>query len=85
MRGDLGFSIFTNHPVSLTDRPAHRADHRAHLCAISSSACFAFPLGVVAAWKAGSWVDRAVMASRCSASRFPAFVLGYVLILVFSL
>ena len=45
----------------------------------------AVPLGVVAAARAGSWVDRAVMAFSVLGFSVPVFVLAYLLILVFSI
>src|SRR5229473_2047603 len=45
----------------------------------------AVPLGVLAAWKAGSWVDRTIMAFAVFAFSLPVFVVGYVLAFVFAL
>ncbi len=45
----------------------------------------AVPLGVVAAWKAGSWVDRTIMTFAVFAFSLPVFVVGYVLAYVFAL
>src|SRR5206468_6686886 len=45
----------------------------------------AVPLGVVAAWKAGSWVDRVIMAFAVFGFSLPVFVVGYVLAYVFAL
>jgi peptide/nickel transport system permease protein len=45
----------------------------------------AVPLGVVAAWKAGSLLDRAIMAFAVFGFSLPVFVVGYVLAYVFAL
>jgi peptide/nickel transport system permease protein len=45
---------------------------------------FAIPLGVIAAWKAGTAIDRAVMLLAVAGFSLPSFVLAYCLILVFS-
>src|SRR4029077_12027948 len=45
----------------------------------------AVPLGVLAAWKAGSWGDRTIMAFAVFAFSLPVFVVGYVLAFVFAL
>jgi peptide/nickel transport system permease protein len=45
----------------------------------------AVPLGVVAAWKAGSWVDRTIMAFAVFGFSVPVFVVGYLLAYVFAL
>jgi peptide/nickel transport system permease protein len=55
------------------------------ICAMLISVAIAVPLGVLAAWKAGSWVDRAVMAFAVLGFSFPTFVIGYVLIFAFAL
>lgn len=82
---DLGTSIFTNLPV--TSLIAQRIEPTLSLMAITLvlTIVVAVPLGVVAAWKAGSWVDRAVMAFAVSAFSLPVFVVGYVLAYVFAL
>ena len=45
----------------------------------------AVPLGVVAAWKAGTWIDRAIMGFAVFGFSLPVFVVGYVLAYVFAL
>src|ERR1700710_519679 len=45
----------------------------------------AVPLGVVAAWKAGTLVDRAIMAFAVFGFSLPVFVVGYVLAYAFAL
>jgi len=45
----------------------------------------AVPLGVLAAWRHGSWVDRALMGFSTIGFSVPVFVLGYLLIYLFSL
>jgi peptide/nickel transport system permease protein len=45
----------------------------------------AVPLGVVAAWKAGSLLDRAIMGFAVFGFSLPVFVVGYVLAYVFAL
>ena len=86
LHGDLGTSIFTNLPVTPHDRAAHRADAVAdgadHAC---SRSLVAIPLGVLAAWKHGSWIDRAVMVLAVFGFSVPVFVLGYVLAYIFAL
>jgi peptide/nickel transport system permease protein len=45
----------------------------------------AIPLGVVAAWKQGSWIDSAVMVLAVFGFSTPVFVMGYILAYVFAL
>jgi peptide/nickel transport system permease protein len=85
LHGDLGTSIFTNLPVS--SLIAQRIEPTLSLMAITLvlTLVVAVPLGVVAAWKAGSWVDRTIMAFAVFAFSLPVFVVGYVLAYVFAL
>ncbi|HKO09524.1 MAG TPA: ABC transporter permease [Alphaproteobacteria bacterium] len=84
LHGDLGISIFTNLPV--TRLIAQRLEPTAVLTIATMivAIAVAIPIGVVAAWKAGSWIDRAVMGFAVLGFSLPAFVLAYLLILVFA-
>jgi len=58
LHGDLGISIFTNLPVAklIAQRVEPTVTLTISTLIISVSA--AIPMGVVAAWKAGAWIDR---------------------------
>ncbi len=45
----------------------------------------AVPLGVLAAWKQGSWIDRAVMVFAVSGFSMPVFWLGFLLVYIFAI
>jgi peptide/nickel transport system permease protein len=49
------------------------------------SLIFAIPMGVIAAWKHGTWIDRSVMMTAVLGFSTPVFVIGYVLAYVFAL
>jgi peptide/nickel transport system permease protein len=85
LHGDLGTSIFTNLPVA--SLIAQRIEPTLSLMTLTLilTIVVAVPLGVVAAWKAGSWMDRAIMAFAVSAFSLPVFVVGYILAYVFAL
>src|SRR5580700_11347903 len=85
LHGDLGTSIFTSLPVS--SLIAQRIEPTLSLMAITLvlTIIIAVPLGVVAAWKAGSWVDRTIMTFAVFGFSLPVFVVGYVLAYVFAL
>jgi len=85
LHGDLGTSIFTNLPVSALI--AQRIEPTLSLMVLTLvlTILVAVPLGVVAAWKAGSWVDRTIMAFAVFAFSLPVFVVGYLLAYVFAL
>ena len=85
LQGDLGTSIFTNLPV-LT-MIAQRVEPTLSLMAVTLCLAItvAVPLGVLAAWKAGTWIDRAVMAFAVFGFSVPVFVIAYLLSFVFAL
>jgi peptide/nickel transport system permease protein len=85
LHGDLGTSIFTNLPVS--HLIAQRLEPTASLTLLTLflAVAVAVPLGVIAAARAGSWIDRSVMAFSVLGFSVPVFVLAYILILVFSI
>ncbi|MCW8086058.1 ABC transporter permease [Sabulicella glaciei] len=84
-RGDLGISIFTNLPVSTMI--AQRVEPTLSLCLVTLllAISVAVPLGVVAAWKQGTLIDRAVMGFAVLGFSVPVFVVGYLLAYVFAL
>jgi peptide/nickel transport system permease protein len=84
-QGDLGTSIFTNLPV--TQLIAQRVEPTVALtlCTLIVSIVIAVPLGVIAAARAGGWVDRMVMAISVMGFSVPVFVLAYLLIGLFSI
>jgi len=84
LHGDLGTSIFTNLPV--THLIAQRVEPTLSLtlCTLLVSIVVALPLGVLAAAKAGTWLDRGVMAFSVLGFSVPVFVIAYGLILTLS-
>jgi peptide/nickel transport system permease protein len=85
LHGDLGTSIFTNLPVS--HMIAQRVEPTLSLMLLTTliAVVLAVPLGVLAAWKQGSLIDRAVMVMAVLGFSVPVFVIGYVLAYVFAL
>ena len=85
MHGDLGTSIFTNLPVTHLIAQRIEPTLALTLCTLFISVCIAVPLGVIAAARAGTWVDRVVMAFSVFGFSVPVFVLAYILIGTFSI
>ncbi len=85
LHGNLGNSIFTNLPVS--HMIAQRIEPTLSLMVLTTviAVLIAVPLGVIAAWKQGSFIDRAVMVMAVLGFSVPVFVIGYVLAYVFAL
>src|SRR6202158_3677183 len=84
LHGDLGTSIFTNLPVTQLIGQRIEPTVALTLCTLTAASRVAVPLGVVAAAKAGTWLDRAVMAFSVLGFSVPVFVFAYILILTFS-
>ena len=84
LHGDLGQSIFTNLPVTHLIGQRIGPTLSLTLCTLVVAVAVAVPLGVIAAARVGTWVDRAVMAFSVGGFSVPVFVLAYILILVFS-
>lgn len=85
LAGDLGVSIFSNRPVAQLFLQRLEPTIALTVSATLVTIGLAVPLGVAAAWRAGSWIDRAVMSFAVLGFSFPVFVVGYLLIFVFSL
>ncbi len=85
MQGDLGISIFSNLPVATLIGQRLEPTVALALCTLIIAVVIAVPLGAIAAWRAGTWLDRFVMMFAVVGFSVPVFVLGYILIYVFSL
>jgi peptide/nickel transport system permease protein len=85
LNGDLGVSIFTNLPV--TKMIAQRIEPTVSLMTLTLilSIAIAVPMGVIAAWNQGKWIDRLIMVFAVFGFSVPVFVVGYVLAYVFAL
>ncbi|SDH95489.1 ABC transporter permease [Lutimaribacter saemankumensis] len=84
-QGDLGTSIFSNKPVAELIAQRIEPTMLLALTTIIFSVLVAVPLGTLAAYRAGSWIDRVVMLFSVGGFSVPVFVLGYVLIYILSL
>jgi peptide/nickel transport system permease protein len=83
--GDLGVSIFNRRPVlSLIGQRLEPTLALASLTMILAIS-IAIPIGILAAWNAGTWIDRSVMALAVVAFSLPVFMVGYGLVFGFAL
>lgn len=85
LHGDTGVSLLSGTPVSDMIMQRIGPSVALSLSTIIVSVLLAIPLGVLAAWRQGKLLDRAVMAGSVMGFSVPVFVTGYVLILVFSI
>ena len=85
LRGDLGVSIFSNQPV--TKLIGQRLEPTVSLLVLTLtlSISIAVPMGVLAAWNHGTWIDRVLMGLAVLGFSVPVFVVGYLLSYVFAL
>jgi peptide/nickel transport system permease protein len=85
LRGDLGTSLSSNQPVLKLIGQRIEPSIAVAIATIVLSVVIAVPLGVIAAWKRGTWIDRFVMGLSVVGFSVPVFVIGYVLIQIFAI
>src|ERR1700744_1952673 len=85
LHGDLGVSLISNVPVLKMIGQRVEPSISIALSTTILSIVVAVPLGVIAAWKHGTWIDRFVMGLSVVGFSVPVFVIGYVLIQVFAI
>jgi peptide/nickel transport system permease protein len=84
-QGDLGVSIFSNEPVLKLVRQRLEPTVSLALTTLFVAVTLAVTFGVLAAWKAGTWVDRLLMVISIMGFSVPVFVVGYLLIYLFAI
>jgi len=84
-RGDFGESFFFKKQVR--ELIAERVEPTLALATstIVLTVLLAVPLGVLAAWRRGTWLDRLVMGFSVLGFSVPVFVIGYLLIYLFAI
>jgi peptide/nickel transport system permease protein len=83
--GDLGQSLISQKPVLTLIGQRLEPTLSLAIVTLVFSVLVAVPLGVLAAWKHGSWLDKGVMALSVLGFSVPLFVVGYVLIQIFAI
>ena len=85
LHGNLGESFFTKKPV--VELIGQRIEPTIALAIVTLlvTVLIAVPLGVIAAWRHGGWLDRVLMGFSALGFSIPAFVIGYLLIWLFAL
>lgn len=85
LQGELGTSIFSQLPVSRLIRQRLEPTLVLSVTTLIIAVVLAVPVGVLAAWRARTWVDRVVMGLSVCGLSVPVFVLGYLLIYFFAI
>lgn len=84
-RGDLGTSLISNQPVTQLIEARIGPTISIAVLTILMSVVIAVPMGVLAAWRHKKWVDYVVMSFSVLGFSVPVFVIGYLVILLFSI
>ncbi len=84
LQGDLGTSIFSGRPVAELIMQRVEPTLALTTTTILLSVVVAIPLGIVAAWRSSSWIDRTTMGFAVLGFSVPVFVFAYLLIMVFA-
>jgi peptide/nickel transport system permease protein len=85
VQGDLGVSIFSNEPVLKLIGERLEPTLSLTLTTLVFAVVIAVSFGVIAAARAGSLIDRALMGFSVLGFSVPVFVVGYLLVYVFSI
>lgn len=85
LQGDLGRSVLSKQPVAMMIGQRIEPTISLALTTLLFAVIVAVPIGIIAAWKQGGWIDRGIMALSVVGFSIPVFVLGYILIYFFSM
>ncbi len=80
LKGDLGVSMFSNIAVTTLIEQRMGPTFSLTITTLIVAVSIAVTLGVLAAWKAGSLLDRAVMGLAVTGFSVPVFVVGYIMV-----
>ncbi len=83
--GDLGRSLVSGEPVTRLVAARIPATVELTLAALAVAIVIALPLGVLAAARPGTWIDRAAVAFALLGAAMPSFWLGPLLIIAFAI
>lgn len=85
LQGNFGESFFFKKTVASLIAERIGPTFSLSLLTILFSVAIAVPLGVLAAYKQGSWIDRTVMGFSVLGFSIPVFIIGYIFIYLFAI
>jgi peptide/nickel transport system permease protein len=85
LQGDLGRSVFSHEPLTRLIAQRIQPTLAVGVLALMGGIGLGVPLGVLAAWRRGSWIDRGTMVFASLGFGVPSFWLGYIFIYIFTL
>ncbi|GAA6202775.1 ABC transporter permease [Aquicoccus sp. SU-CL01552] len=84
LSGDFGVSLVSGQPVTHLIMDRFGPTLSLSIVTLIIAVVVAIPLGVIAAWQQGKWLDRLVMAGSVLGFSVPVFIIGYTMILIFA-
>lgn len=84
LRLDLGESIYSRQPVTRLITQRIEPTFVLSIVTLVLTVAIALPMGVIAAWKANTLLDRSIMGFAVIGFSVPVFVIGYVLVYLFA-
>lgn len=85
LQGDFGYSYYLNKPVGQLVLQRLEPSLSLAVGTMTLSVLIAVPLGTLAAWRMGGWLDRFLSAFSVAGFSVPVFVVGYALIWLFAI
>lgn len=85
LTGDFGTSLISKTPVTTLIGQRLEPTISLALLTMALTILISVPLGVLAAWKHGTWIDNLVMTICVVGFSIPIFVIGYILIQIFAI
>ncbi|MFG6667673.1 ABC transporter permease [Halomonas sp. HNIBRBA4712] len=85
LQGDFGTSLISQTSVLSMIIQRLAPTISLAVAAIVFTVLISVPLGVIAAWRQGSWIDNLVMSISVVGFSVPVFVIGYIVIQVFAI
>jgi peptide/nickel transport system permease protein len=83
LRGDLGESPYLNQPVSKMIRDRIGVTMTLGVCALMFAIILAIPLGILAAIRPNTWIDRIALTLSVLGQAMPSFWFGLIMIIFF--
>ncbi len=83
LRGDLGESPYLNQPVSKMIRDRIGVTMTLGICALMFAIILAIPLGILAAIRPNTWIDRIALTLSVLGQAMPSFWFGLIMIIIF--
>jgi peptide/nickel transport system permease protein len=83
IRGDLGISPYFNQPVHEIIGHRLRTTMTLGACALAFAVILAVPMGVLAAIRPNTWIDRTALGISVIGQAMPSFFFGLILIILF--